>query len=56
MTSTMGDENVVLTCLNLSCENKVQTANLEQDCQGVCHGTMVVLTCSESAEGEWEKL
>ena len=56
MTSTMGEENVVLTCLDLACENKVQTTNLEQDCQGVCHGTMVVLTCSESAEGEWEKL
>jgi hypothetical protein len=56
MTSTMGEENVVLTCLDLACENRVQTTNLQQNCQGVCHGTAVVLTCSESAEGEWQKL
>jgi hypothetical protein len=56
MTSTMGEETVVLTCLHLDCENRVQTTNLQQDCRGVCHGTVVVLTCSESAEGEWQKL
>jgi hypothetical protein len=56
MTSTMGEENVVLTCLDLACENEVQTINLQQNCQGVCHGNVVVLTCSESSEGEWQKL
>jgi hypothetical protein len=56
MTSTMGDESVVLTCLDLACENKLETTNLQQNCQGICHGTVVVLTCSESAEGEWQKL
>ena len=56
MTSTMGEETVDLTCLHLACENRVQTTNLQQNCQGVCHGNVVVLTCTESAEGEWQKL
>ena len=56
MTSTMGEDNVVLTCLDLACENEVQTTNLQQNCQGVCHGNVVVLTCTENAEGEWQKL
>jgi hypothetical protein len=56
MTSTLGEENVVLTCLDLACENEVQTTNLQQNCQGVCHGNVVVLTCMEHAEGEWQKL
>jgi hypothetical protein len=56
MTSTMGEEAWVLTCLELGCENSVQTTNFQQHCVGVCHGDVVVLTCSESSEGEWQKL
>jgi hypothetical protein len=56
MTSNLGDEAWVLTCLELSCENSIQTTNFQQDCQGVCHGNLVVLTCAKSSEGEWQKL
>jgi hypothetical protein len=56
MTSNLGDEAWVLTCLELSCENSVVTTNLQQDCQGVCEGTCVVITCVEDCEGEWKRL
>ncbi len=56
MTSNLGDDNWILTCLELACENSVQTRNFQQDCQGVCHGNLVVITCSGSGEGGWEKL
>jgi hypothetical protein len=55
MTSTL-DESWVLTCLELSCENSLQTTDFQQDCQGVCHGNFVELTCSEGSKGEWQKL
>jgi hypothetical protein len=56
MTSTMGDEAWVLTCLDIGCENSIQTTDFQQQCVGVCHGDFVELTCSESSEGEWQKL
>jgi hypothetical protein len=56
MTSNLGDDMWILTCLELSCENSVQTRNFDQECQGVCHGNCVLLTCTESSEGGWEKL
>jgi hypothetical protein len=56
MTSNLGDETSVLTCLELSCENSVVTTNLQQNCQGLCEGTCVVITCVEDCEGEWKKL
>ena len=56
MTSTLGDEFWVLTCLDLNCENSVKTTCFEQQCSGECHGNFVVVTCSESSEGEWQKL
>ena len=56
MTSTLGDDNWVLTCLELSCENSVQTTDFEQECRGVCHGNLVVITCSEGSKGERRKL
>ena len=55
MTSTL-DEVWVLTCLELACENSVQTSNFQQECHGLCHGNSVVITCSGPCEGEWEKL
>jgi hypothetical protein len=56
MTSNLGDGDWILTCLELSCENSVQTTVFDQECSGVCHGTAVVITCSEGAKGEWTKL
>jgi hypothetical protein len=55
MTSTL-DESWVLTCLELSCENSVQTTDFQQECRGVCHGNLVVITCSEGSKGEWQRL
>jgi hypothetical protein len=55
MTSTL-DESWVLTCLELSCENSIQTTDFDQECRGVCHGNIVVLTCSEGSKGKWVKL
>ena len=56
MTSTLGDDDWVLTCIELSCENSVATTNFEQECHGVCHGNLVLVTCSENSEGEWVRL
>jgi len=56
MTSTMGEETIDLTCLELACENRLQTCDFEQDCHGLCHGNYVVLTCAKGAEGKWKKL
>ena len=56
MTSTLGEETMELTCLELACENRLQTTDFEQDCHGLCHGNYVVLTCAKGAEGKWEKL
>ncbi len=55
MTSTLGDESWVLTCLELSCENSLQTTDFDQECSGVCHGNVVLITCSEGSKGEWQK-
>jgi hypothetical protein len=55
MTSTL-DESWVLTCLELSCENSLQTTDFQQECTGVCHGNFVELTCSDALKGEWQKL
>ena len=56
MTSNLGDEAWVLTCLELSCENSVHTTNFQQDCHGTCHGSCVVITCAGDCEGDWKKL
>ena len=56
MTSTLGEETVDLTCLEIACENRLQTTDLEQDCHGTCHGNYVVLTCADGAEGKWGKI
>ena len=56
MTSNLGDDSWILTCLELSCENSIQTTNFEQECRGECHGNLVVVTCSEGAKGGWQKL
>ena len=56
MTSTLGEETIDMTCLELACENRLQTTDLLQDCNGVCHGNYVVLTCEKGAEGKWEKV
>jgi|HubBroStandDraft_3_1064219.scaffolds.fasta_scaffold954991_2 hypothetical protein len=56
MTSTLGDDDWILTCLELSCENSVKTACFQQHCTGECHGNVVVVACAENLEGEWEKL
>jgi hypothetical protein len=56
MTSTLGDDSWILTCLELSCENSLQTPNFDQECTGMCHGNVVVVTCSEGAKGGWVKL
>jgi hypothetical protein len=56
MTSTLGDQAWVLTCLELACENSLETTDFDQDCQGECHGNFVELTCAEGSKGEWQKL
>ena len=56
MTSTLGEETIDMTCLEVACENRLQTTDFEQDCYGVCHGNYVVLTCEKGAEGKWEKI
>jgi hypothetical protein len=56
MTSTLSDDSWILTCLELSCENSVQTSNFDQECRGMCQGTQVVITCSEGSKGGWQKL